>query len=32
MSDFEKFVESGEWYLDTQAPDFMDKLLQDQRR
>jgi len=31
MSDFEKFVESGDWYLDTQAPDFMDKLLQDQK-
>ena len=31
MSDFEKFVESGDWYLDTQAPDFMEKLLQNQK-
>jgi len=25
-SDFQKFVESGEWYLDTQAPDYKEKL------
>ena len=34
MSDFEnkefqKFVDSGDWYLDTQAPDYKEKLLAD---
>jgi len=34
MSDFEdlefqKFVASGDWFLDTEAPDFSEKLYQD---
>ena len=28
-SDYEKLVESGEWYLDTEAPDYKEKLLKD---
>lgn len=26
MSDYEEFVKSGEWFLDTQAPDYKEKL------
>jgi len=26
MSDYEKFVKSGVWFLDTQAPDYKQKL------
>ena len=29
MSDYEKLVKSGEWYLDTQAPDYKEKLAAD---
>jgi len=29
MSDYEKFVKSGVWFLDTQAPDYQEKLLKD---
>jgi len=28
-SDYEKLVESGEWYLDTEALDYKEKLLKD---
>jgi len=26
---YEDYVASGDWYLDTQAPDYQEKLLQD---
>lgn len=26
MSDYEEFVKSGVWFLDTQAPDYKEKL------
>ena len=29
MSDYEEFVKSGEWFLDTEAPDYQEKLLKD---
>jgi hypothetical protein len=29
MSDYEEFVKSGVWFLDTEAPDYQEKLLKD---
>ena len=29
MSDYEEFVKSGVWFIDTQAPDYKEQLLKD---
>tara|TARA_R100001086_G_scaffold184717_1_gene103220 strand:- start:16954 stop:17079 length:126 start_codon:yes stop_codon:yes gene_type:complete len=30
--EYDEFVKNGDWYLDSQAPDFMEKLLADIRK